>query len=702
MKKILVILFFGIVGVCSVNGQTFTFRCVCDYLTEADSNCDICTTTLQSRLFKGLLIYKDSVAYKWIEQPYTILQQFNALTFKELIPNAESIRIELTGTAFDSIEQFRDSVMCPCVGTPTVFIAGPGIVITGDTIAAVDTSATNEAWTASDNTDYELITNDTLFFIGAGATSVDFDTVANTITITTPAADGSETIVTAGTGISVTGSGTVGDPYIITNTGDLSNTNEIQTLSAADAGADAYSVDLSLGGGSIWLKELLGGLIDLSRNGDTIRFALSASFTDLNGIYGDGTAGSGSNTLPPGGSTVTIPGQGQPLSFSLGTTPGSVWTALYVTAPYSQDDAYSRYLVGKGPIDSLQIYGFDNGSVIRQEGGPLTLIGNTGVPLYVLFDSVQITTVPERTVLPYIYGSSASGWLNKITGTANGDLLVWSETNQRWEIQAGSGGGPTGSGTANRFAYWTGTSTLAADDDAVFDGADIGFGTTTLTGKVNINDGTQFVPFPLNAYGTASSSGGVVYGQLANTLNTSTTFFSLNEQADVNTVRAGLRRFGSSHASRANELDLVTIGSASVTISTNNTERFEVVNTGQTLIYNNLGAGFTSTTGLHSTLQTAGSFAGAYLETVGSPTIDGTKYQVTYTGSTNVSWTLPAASSCQGRVYWLFHANSSGVITLSSSISKGNGGNFNTLNPGEWARIVSNGSSWRGFKISSL
>ena len=139
MRFVVIVIFILMASVVKGQTPTFTFQCVCDYLTAADSTCDICNTTTQSRFFKGLLIYKNGVAHKWIEQPYTIIQNFDALTFKELIPGAEQIRIELRGTAFDSIAQFRDSVLCPCSGTSTgtTLIAGPGVNIWNDTIAAI-------------------------------------------------------------------------------------------------------------------------------------------------------------------------------------------------------------------------------------------------------------------------------------------------------------------------------------------------------------------------------------------------------------------------------------------------------------------------------------------------------------------------------------------------------------------------------------
>lgn len=111
-----------------------------------------------------------------------------------------------------------------------------------------------------------------------------------------------------------------------------------------------------------------------------------------------------------------------------------------------------------------------------------------------------------------------------------------------------------------------------------------------------------------------------------------------------------------------------------------------------------LGVGFASATGMHSTLQSAGSLAASILETSGAPTFDETKHIVIYTASTNVTWTLPSASSCTGRIYWLNHAGSAGTITLSSSVSVGNGVTFTTLAPGEWACIMAGIGSWRGKK----
>lgn len=1223
MKKIGLLILFCF-ALTSVSAQ-FTFECFCGYLTAADSNCDVCTSGQQSRYFKGLLIRKDGVVHKWIEQPYTILQNFDALTFKELIHGAEQIRITLAGTPFDSIQQFRDSVMCPCSGGAGVLVieAGPGISIYGDTIASIpqqidtfdlvsgtadtirislsrdsvpfhfvilpnpdgtetivtagtgisvtgdgsvgnpyvvtntgDPSSTNEAWTidAVDG-DTELITDQTVLFSGTGIVNTSYDSSSNSLIIYGIPPDGSETIVTGTNGITVTGTGTSGTPYVvgmpaatntqtlryngtdwlanslltndgsnlgvnsapssaalirikqagntdgielerdtdtrklqiyqdgnatiqstsgnldikatsgtltffgpggggfvnqtdiraqsnitsvfgnsallrlsatyapttsggdfafykflptinqsgaanqdvfmidfnptltsvtgtlygirynstigrafwqpngagtvinhfagntgigsgstapaqtlhvegtaritgsdgtpttlvgrdddgdisalglsglsivsgtltvtadgdgsptnegilgvaaggandalltsntsgangvtyeggtgiavsettssnggtitITNTGDLSATNELQTL-ANTSDATSHTVTLSNSGGSIQVVEGTGitlattgtgldGILTISAatgldsNGiytgsnfvptnvtatltDRLRFLsatddsggwapveidvlagnepdilkfkvtqgaqvdslvwgygdqeftatptlplalyvpnrlyvqtdsmlltgipnatvsdtfalvwgtnnvirkkpLSDLLGGLNGIYGDGTTGSGSDILPPGGSNVEIPGQYQPLSFELNTASGQSWTALYVTTPYSQDDAFSRYLVGKAPADSLQIYSYDGGTTIREEGGVMTISGDQTA--FLTFDSLNVSTIPTNTVLPFVVGVTASGWVNKIEGTTTGQTLIWDEPNGYWELGTAGGGGPTGTGTANRITYWTGASTLAADDDFAFDGTTVGIGTTTLTpAKLNINAGTSFTPMAFNAYGTASSSGGIVYGILSNTLNTSSVVFSLNEEStSFGTLRAGLRKFGSSHATRPNELNLTTfVASAPVTIGTNDAVRMTVAADGTVHAHNNLAAGFTSTTGIHSTLQSAGSFGTAFLETVGAPTFNATLRTVVYTASTNISWTLqtPGACACPGRELILHHAGSAGTITLSQTITKGNTGNFNTLSAGQWAYIIYTSSGIRGYKLTSL
>lgn len=165
---------------------------------------------------------------------------------------------------------------------------------------------------------------------------------------------------------------------------------------------------------------------------------LPPQWPGLNGIYGDGvTPGSGSDTLPPGGSTVTIPGQWQPLKFNLPAAAGQIWTALQVVSPYCADDAQVRYLVGKTNQDSLFIYDFDCGSVIEAKGGNLSLISTEKV--IISSDSVNMTA-PSASSLRYVLGQTNQGFVKKIEGTSNGQILKWNGTNWVLDVdQAGAG-----------------------------------------------------------------------------------------------------------------------------------------------------------------------------------------------------------------------------------------------------------------------
>jgi len=159
MKKELTALLFllGLFGMERATAQTFTFECVCDYVSSPD--CDICNTQIQSRLLNGLLIRRSGTAFKWIEYPYMVrIQGTNAVIQELIFPNPETVTINLAGTGFADMSEYMDSLQCNCGGGSVSFIAGPGILISGDTISAVDTSATNEI----QQVDTLLFSSDTL------------------------------------------------------------------------------------------------------------------------------------------------------------------------------------------------------------------------------------------------------------------------------------------------------------------------------------------------------------------------------------------------------------------------------------------------------------------------------------------------------------------------------------------------------------
>lgn len=312
----------------------------------------------------------------------------------------------------------------------------------------VDTSATNEAWTIDgDDSDTELISNQTVKFAGAGGATTDYDPGTNTLTITAPASGG-------------------------------------------------------------------------------------------NGIYGDGTPGSGDDNLPTGGSIVTT--GGYPLNFSNNTSAGHVRPTIQIHTPYSADDAFTEYLSCYTPIDSFKIFNFDGSSWIQAYSGDLLL--QTDQILHLTGDSIIAATLAQKTKTQAIVGISDNGTLQKIKGSSTDDVLKW--TTGGWvagAVPGGGGGGgitslngltastqtfatgtsgtdfgissatsthtfnlptasatnrgalssadwstfngkPGGSGTTNYVAYWSGTNTIAADADFQFDGTRVGIQGAPVSG----------------------------------------------------------------------------------------------------------------------------------------------------------------------------------------------------------------------------
>lgn len=294
MNRFLFILSFLLLSL-SARAQTggpdsiFTFECICGYLSPQDTNCDICTVTLQSRFFKGVLIRRYGVPYKWIEQPYTIKFQGLNATFEELIPAPEKITIAMQATVFDTLPDYKAAVMCPCSGGKE-YVAGDGIYFVGDTINAVDPDTLNEAWTITDGTNFEVISDQIVTFAGASGATTSYNPATNTLTITAGGGGsgdnwGSQVVQhdaslagdgTAGNPLGITGYGAAANGEIPSKSGggitwitvDLSSTNEIQALTAGDGAGDNKTLDLSLGGGTVTLDP--AGILTISRSGNTL------------------------------------------------------------------------------------------------------------------------------------------------------------------------------------------------------------------------------------------------------------------------------------------------------------------------------------------------------------------------------------------------------------------------------------------------
>lgn len=380
---------------------------------------------------------------------------------------------------------------------------GGGIAVTGShpafTLTASDQSPTNELQTLANTStttthtatlsnsggSVQLAEGTGIALATTGTTLNGIVTVSSTIT----QANGSETIVTAGTGISVTGTGTSGTPYIVNNTGDLSATNEAWTVDADDADTELIT--------SQTVKFEGAGTVTTDYNPGTNTLLITGTTAaGLNGIYGDGTATSGNDTLPTGGSTVTIPGQWQPLQFNANTGAGQVWSALVVNAATCSDDRFTKYLVGKSPSDSLEIYGYDCGSLVKATGGQLTM--QSDKELINIADSIYMATVPDKTTLGGIVGFTQFGsYLSQIKGTATDQVLKWNNTGAGYWYPGTAGGG-TLNGAENGLSVVAdkvrlGGNLITAATSIEGDGNELRF----FDGKLSVSSWTGFANTPV-------------------------------------------------------------------------------------------------------------------------------------------------------------------------------------------------------------
>lgn len=100
-----------------------------------------------------------------------------------------------------------------------------------------------------------------------------------------------------------------------------------------------------------------------------------------------------------------------------------------------------------------------------------------------------------------------NSWM--LLDTASGSLYAY--RSKAWQLVSGGGGGGggiTGSGAANRAAFWTGASALSYDNNFTWDNTNkrLGIGTTTPTRPFQIVDTSSGIPIQFNVQTTKAKS----------------------------------------------------------------------------------------------------------------------------------------------------------------------------------------------------
>lgn len=236
-------------------------------------------------------------------------------------------------------------------------------------------------------------------------------TISGGNTVTLP-----NTIYTGGAGINVTGT-------VITNTGDLSNTNELQTYS--HAGTTSYTNTLSLGGGSFSL--LAGSGIGISHTAGNV--TVTATGSSVN-IYNSNGTLTGNRVLNHGSFNLEYTGTGNHyfnqsgrIGWFLNTLP---FTAFSNSTTGIQDQSFNNAAVdgilwqsfGTGYAGTFY-GGFSHGFHTRTNGNTISSrilncsSGSSAVDRFTVFGNgtVRVQGLPNVAVL----GTNASGDLQAST-----------------------------------------------------------------------------------------------------------------------------------------------------------------------------------------------------------------------------------------------------------------------------------------------
>jgi hypothetical protein len=307
--------------------------------------------------------------------------------------------------------------------TGTTYSAGSGISITGNTIAATDSSTTNEFQTISK-------AGSTITLSNGGGSISDRDSQTLSISGTTLSISGGNNVTlptgttyNAGSGISISGN-------TIAAT-DSSTTNEIQTISKSGS-----TITLSNGGGSIsdadaQTLSISGTTLSIS-GGNNVTLPTGTTYNAGSGISISGntiaaTDSSTTNeiqTISKSGSTITLSNGGGSISdadaqtLSISGTTLSISGGNNVTLPTG-----TTYNAGSG----ISISGNTISNIGDNDASnDITTSTTAGGDLSGTYPNPNVVKIQNRTV--------------SSTAPTNGQVLQWNQTTSRWEPTTISGG----------------------------------------------------------------------------------------------------------------------------------------------------------------------------------------------------------------------------------------------------------------------
>jgi hypothetical protein len=569
--------------------------------------------------------------------------------------SATSTDIIITNTAPDQVVSITNGGGVSISGTYPAF-----------TLTAVDQSTTNELQTLANTSNatthtvtlsnsggsVQLVegTGVTLTTTGTGLDGV--VTIASTIT----QADGSETIVTAGTGISVTGSGTTGSPYVVSNTGDLSATNEAWTIDADDADTELITTQtVKFQGGGIVVTDYIPGTDILSITATEVDGSVTNEAWTVDADAGDTEVISNQTLLFSGAGIITTNynAAGNTVTITGTEVDGSTTNELQ-TYGHSGTTSYTNTLSNGG------------GSFTLQSSGIVTISNSSGT-----------VTIGATEV-----DGSTTNELQTLANTSNATTHTVTLSNSGGSIQLVEGANVTLTTTGTGL---DGVVTIAATSGS---GTDLSFSGTSSPVTLNSNTGTD-VTFTQGGIVTISATSGNITIS-ATEVDGSVTNEAWTIDADdvdtevISNQTVKFQGAGITTTDYNPTTDVLLITSTEVDGSTSN-ELQTYGHAGTTTYTNTLsnGGGSFSITGagINVVSQTAGAVTITATEVDGSVTNEGT---LGVGAGSGTSSTLLSNTSGANAVT----INTAGILAISESTSS-NGGSI-TLTATEVDGSVSN------------
>lgn len=353
-------------------------------------------------------------------------------------------------------------------------------------------------------------------------------------------ADGDFGAITLGSGLSIT-SGTLNTTGVTLTDGDKGDIDVTSSGTVWTVDTSAITL-INMASNSVDSTKIATGAISVTdigqhgaSSGQVLKWNGTQWMPDTDNSTTDTNIYNTDGNVKDGGTVVDVSGN-DPIIFNLdaSSTETNTMTRYYVDL--TGDDLYTHFTQYVTPQDSLYITSFDSGISIDYEGTPASGVGFTissNTIMNLTADSILVQTLPTRTTLPFVVGLQGNT-LSKIEGTADGQVLVWDETNGGfWEIGTSSGGVSDGDkgdiDVTSGGTVWT-VDTSAITSLKILDGTVANADLASSVGGIYKGDGT-LPAGTTNALLPASGIFRLEYdganaGLIVDDINSATTIFS--------------------------------------------------------------------------------------------------------------------------------------------------------------------------------